>query len=61
MINNKQNDPLEKVIQTLVENCESVLKCYENYLLDKSDWRDLAKTMIKIKSSVNAYYSAGGK
>jgi hypothetical protein len=58
---NDQSHQLEKIVQNLVQNCELAIKSYENYLLDKTDWRDLARIMKRIRSGVSDYYSAGGK
>ena len=52
---------LEKVSQKLAENAQETIELYERYLLDQVTWRDLAKNMTKLRSSISAYYTAGGK
>ena len=58
---NNHNESLEKVVQNLIQNCELAIKSYENYLLDKTDWKDLARIMKRVRSCVSEYYAAGGK
>ena len=55
------NDSLQKTVQNLVQTCELAVKCYENYLLDKSDWKDLAKVMKRVRSLVSDYHTECGK
>ena len=52
---------LEKASKKLAENATETIKLYEEYLLDKATWRDLAKNMTKLRASTSAYYAAGGK
>ena len=66
---NKENtDMLEGSKQLLLKTCEELAKCsqttiteYEKYLMEEIDWRQLAKTMTKLRSALNNYYAAGGK
>ena len=66
---NKENiDMLEESKQLLLKTCEELAKCsqtsiteYEKYLMEEIDWRQLAKTMTKLRSALNNYYAAGGK
>ena len=65
----KENiDMLEGSKQLLLKTCEELAKCsqtviteYEKYLMEEIDWRQLAKTMTKLRSALNNYYAAGGK
>ena len=59
---------LEGKRELLFKTCEELAKCsqtviteYEKYLLEEIDWRQLAKTMTKLRSVLNNYYAAGGK
>jgi hypothetical protein len=59
---------LEGRKELLLKTCEELAKCskaaiedYEKYLLDQSDWKQLAKTMSKLRSAHNNYLAAGGK
>lgn len=61
MSEQKKPDLLEKTCQTMAETSQQVIELYEKYLLDEATWRDLAKTMTKLRTSVSAYYAAGGK
>lgn len=61
MQNDKPLTLLEKTSQKLAENASQIIELYEEYLLDKATWRDLAKNMTKLRASVSAYYAAGGK
>jgi hypothetical protein len=61
MENQKALTLLEKTSQKLAENAQETIELYEKYLLDQVTWRDLAKNMTKLRSSVSAYYAAGGK
>jgi hypothetical protein len=47
----------EKIVQNLVQNCELAVKCYENYLLDKTDWKDLARIMKRLRGILSEYYT----
>ena len=54
--------------ELLFKTCEELAKCsqtaiteYEKYLMEDIDWRQLAKTMTKLRSALNNYYAAGGK
>lgn len=66
---NKENTAmLEGSKQLLLKTCEELAKCsqitikeYEKYLLEETDWRQLAKIMTKLRSALNNYYAAGGK
>jgi len=65
----KENtDMLEGNKQLLFKTCEELAKCsqtaiseYEKYLMEDIDWRQLAKTMTKLRSALNNYHAAGGK
>ena len=61
MTNDKPQTLLEKCGQKLAENASETIQLYEKYLLDQATWRDLAKNMTKLRSSISAYYAAGGK
>ena len=61
MENQKPLTLLEKTSQKLAENASETIELYEKYLLDQVTWRDLAKNMTKLRSSISAYYAAGGK
>jgi hypothetical protein len=52
---------LEKTSKKLAETASETIELYERYLLDQATWRDLAKNMTKLRSSISAYYAAGGK
>jgi hypothetical protein len=52
---------LEKCSKKLAENASETIELYEKYLLDEATWRDLAKNMTKLRSSISGYYAAGGK
>lgn len=52
---------LEKASKKLAENATETIELYEQYLMDKATWRDLAKNMTKLRASASAYYAAGGK
>lgn len=54
--------------ELLLKTCEELAKCcknsvddYEKYLLDELDWKQLAKTMTKLRSAYTNYLAAGGK
>jgi hypothetical protein len=59
--NDKNITLLEKTSQKMAETASHVISMYEEYLLDKATWRDLAKNMTKLRASISAYYAAGGK
>jgi hypothetical protein len=59
--NDKNITLLEKTSQKMAETASQVISMYEEYLLDKATWRDLAKNMTKLRASISAYYAAGGK
>lgn len=61
MSNDKTITLLEKTSQKMAETASQVISMYEEYLLDKATWRDLAKNMTKLRASISAYYAAGGK
>jgi len=61
MQNDKSLTLLEKTSQKLAENAQETIQLYEKYLLDQVTWRDLAKNMTKLRTSISAYYAAGGK
>lgn len=61
MSNDKNITLLEKTSQKMAETASQVISMYEEYLLDKATWRDLAKNMTKLRASISAYYAAGGK
>jgi hypothetical protein len=61
MQNDKPITLLEKTSQKLAENAKETIQLYEKYLLDEVTWRDLAKNMTKLRTSISAYYAAGGK
>jgi chemotaxis methyl-accepting protein methylase len=61
MENQKSLTLLEKTSQRLAETSTETIELYEKYLLDQVTWRDLAKNMTKLRSSISAYYAAGGK
>jgi hypothetical protein len=44
----KTNTDLEK----LIAQAKRAIDCYEEYLLDKKDWRDLAKTMTCLRDTI---------
>jgi hypothetical protein len=59
--NDKNITLLEKTSQKMAETASQIISMYEEYLLDKATWRDLAKNMTKLRASISAYYAAGGK
>jgi hypothetical protein len=59
--NDKNITLLEKTSQKMAETASQVISMYEEYLLEKATWRDLAKNMTKLRASISAYYAAGGK
>lgn len=61
MINDKPQTLLEKCSQKLAQTASETIELYEKYLLDQATWRDLAKNMTKLRSSISAYHAAGGK
>jgi len=61
MSSDKELTLLEKTSKKLAENASETIQLYEKYLLDEVTWRDLAKNMTKLRSSISAYYAAGGK
>lgn len=61
MAEDKSLTLLEKASKKLAENASETIELYEEYLLDKATWRDLAKNMTKLRASMSAYYAAGGK
>ena len=61
MQNDKALTLLEKNSQRLAETAQQTIELYEKYLLDEVTWRDLAKIMTKLRSSVSGYYASGGK
>jgi len=61
MPNDKPLTLLEKASQKLAENASETIGLYEEYLMEKATWRDLAKNMTKLRASISAYYAAGGK
>lgn len=61
MSNDKEFTLLEKSSKKLAENASETVELYEKYLLDQATWRDLAKNMTKLRTSISAYYAAGGK
>lgn len=61
MSNDKNITLLEKTSQKMAETASQVISMYEEYLLEKATWRDLAKNMTKLRASISAYYAAGGK
>lgn len=61
MSNDKELTLLEKSSKKLAENASETVELYEKYLLDQATWRDLAKNMTKLRTSISAYYAAGGK
>lgn len=61
MAEDKQLTLLEKCSKKLAENATETVEMYEEYLLDKATWRDLAKNMTKLRASISAYHAAGGK
>lgn len=61
MFDNPQLTLLEKSSKRLAEHADEVIDLYEKYLLDTANWRDLAKMMTKLRSSISAYYASGGK
>jgi len=52
---------LEKASKKLAENASETIGLYEEYLMEKATWRDLAKNMTKLRAGISAYYAAGGK
>jgi hypothetical protein len=44
----KTNTDLEK----LIAQAKRAIDCYEEYLLDKKDWKDLAKTMTCLRDTI---------
>jgi hypothetical protein len=61
MENEKNLTLLEKTSKKMSECASQAVEMYEEYLLDKATWRDLAKCMTKLRASISAYYAAGGK
>ena len=61
MSNDKNITLLEKTSQKMAETASQVISMYEEYLMEKATWRDLAKNMTKLRASISAYYAAGGK
>lgn len=61
MFEDKPKDILLKASENLAKASEESIDIYELYLLDESDWRKLAKTMSRLRSSLAQYYAAGGK
>jgi hypothetical protein len=59
--NDKNITLLEKTSQKMAETASQVISMYEEYLMEKATWRDLAKNMTKLRASISAYYAAGGK
>mgnify|MGYP006266253497 CR=1 FL=1 len=57
----KKSELLEKTSQRLAETASETISAYEEYLLDKKDWRSLAKIMTKLRTAISGYYAAGGK
>ena len=51
----------DKACAKLAENASETINLYEEYLMEKITWRELAKIMTKLRASVSAYYAAGGK
>jgi len=50
-----------KTSEELAKCAKIAIEDYEKYLLDQSDWKQLAKTMTKLRSAYNNYLAAGGK
>lgn len=44
----KTQSDLEKII----DQTKKAIDCYEQYLLDKKDWRELAKVMTRLKDTI---------
>jgi len=61
MFEDKPKDILLKASENLAKASEDSIDEYERYLLDETDWRKLAKTMSRLRSSLAQYYAAGGK
>lgn len=61
MSSDKDLTLLEKTSKKLAECASETIELYEKYLLDQVTWRDLAKNMTKLRSSISGYYAAGGK
>ena len=61
MFEDKPKDILLKASENLAKVSEESIDEYERYLLDETDWRKLAKTMSRLRSSLAQYYAAGGK
>ena len=61
MFEDKPKDILLKASENLAKASEESIDEYERYLLDETDWRKLAKTMSRLRSSLAQYYAAGGK
>lgn len=61
MFEDKPKDVLLRASENLAKASEESIDIYELYLLDESDWRKLAKTMSRLRSSLAQYYAAGGK
>ena len=51
----------DRACAKLAENATETISLYEDYLMEKITWRELAKMMTKLRASVSAYYAAGGK
>ena len=61
MFEDKPKDILLRASENLAKASEESIDIYELYLLDETDWRKLAKTMTRLRSSLAQYYAAGGK
>jgi len=61
MFEDKPKDIFLKASENLAKASEESIDEYERYLLDETDWRKLAKTMSRLRSSLAQYYAAGGK
>ena len=61
MFEDKPKDILLRASENLAKASEESIDIYELYLLDETDWRKLAKTMSRLRSSLAQYYAAGGK
>lgn len=61
MFEDKPKDILLRASEHLAKASEESIDIYELYLLDETDWRKLAKTMSRLRSSLAQYYAAGGK
>ena len=61
MFEDKPKDILLRASENLAKSSEESIDIYELYLLDETDWRKLAKTMSRLRSSLAQYYAAGGK